>query len=1515
MFEPESLPYWVPFGVGLHASAKMAHRDVTGGAVNPRKWFSPPGAAGTTARESAIASGLRGAGRNADAAYTSLISQMGTDAKWRTGIPFTPDQTRSAIMESTRASLLRGRKMSPENINLAVSRVELAPMKGPGNAFEIAASAVRQGGRQRVFHQTMSDFIAGNRIPGKQWSIAAENKLMGGKRPSSIMTTGISSLTTAESSQLARIKARIPGQFKVNINSIMERTSDVSGTIRSVQLGISTGKGSGSISIPLTEGWMAGGREFENIYATQKIIPNVAGKKIGVSSFSDFYAQQFFDDFLPEAVKNQGKMGGNTWRRMIADFDASMSRYMMWTPGTAHAGQDLAAALHQQHLGVPQVASGILNADEAYELLYRKGFGPALSPTGIKGGKVWGQVTDLRKDMWGYGSAFPYERRPGQFLRDMSLSPAARAATEGGTFGPGGIFSRATPFMAPEGRRALIETGNISPQVMMTYAASPKMEAALRKTGLESEEMFMRNRAGKMFETDLMRTVDLDVTMPTGGKVNQFIESELAEAGSGQAFTFPTGKEKDAGKTLIGYEPGTGKAIYAKDLAGVSQRVESMEYIGGSKKRVRLMMRETYTAESMVKVFGQLKGTAKLRNSAEFDAIMKEMGIPHLSANTDAITYMDDVRKNRTFLRLQMSSALAEQAGERLQAMRGSAAELARWQSVSPIAELESFVSGSARNAAASNWAWGGSAESGIIQQARAWNMPRLGEIGGLIPRMTGAFTEGELAGITSAAGGNLAALESPIVRGTATLSPGDYPHFMGGGNRGSIEPRGFSQLLGQKWNVTGGYNVAEGLAGEMARSMESFGPEISELNRIADTLGGGKISGSPSVGISDALRRSQLIGSEGYTLDLGQKLKALGGGSSIYIPPEKAIRQVGYFRTDPGTLQSSALTGEIQGLADAAGRARRARNAEDLANAVESMEKAAGRVRTSVGEAIGIATYGRGGDNPLAGALRGKMVGSKYLYLQGMGNVAEADALRTTRISQLSADEMVSDMMRNAATDEERAFVRSQQERLTAGKKIAGTVSRHPMIGPYSIQPTWLQVAKGAESETTHFAQVAGRVMEKVEGPISEVNFSQVVGMGADYDGDRLTVKMIGDKKVASATAELLTSGAFQKEYQQFVMESSLLTGAAKQRATGSAAGILGSVESMITGSMKLRIGAVETGYISEAMTKAKLATSTYAQHLAPRFNVMAEILEQQIISGKHMTGQSVAALQQQNIAQRFSQNIMSAATNTENRAAIEALVSDTRNILGPEIESGIRARVGQADYMVKQDLTKMWETVTESMRRGSEQGGVLSEYSSLVRRKGMSGEFALADVQAALKASAEGRGYELTNLAMRGAPSSAGPMQQHVTKMIGRINKGIKEAGAVAKKWGKPALYGLAATAGAALLTGGPKPRMMEPPDPTLMGRGDHGRMTPEDMPVPEGVSGSPTAPGMASPSAYLTQSARPGQRIVARASSDYAPNYDSVSNALRPIAGSGNANITFHDNRRKLTPDRIADMMEGY
>jgi hypothetical protein len=438
----------------------------------------------------------------------------------------------------------------------------------------------------------------------------------------------------------------------------------------------------------------------------------------------------------------------------------------------------------------------------------------------------------------------------------------------------------------------------------------------------------------------------------------------------------------------------------------------------------------------------------------------------------------------------------------------------------------------------------------------------------------------------------------------------------------------------------------------------------------------------------------------------------------------------------------------------------------------------------------------------------------------------------------------------------------------------------------------------------------------------------SPLVGLALDYDADRPIVSLIGNEKTARATEKLLKGGSYMREYKRFAAESKVLTQLAKNQLGTGAAPALRDIDKLMLGSTKLRIAAAETGAISLGLSEAKLAMSYYKPELAPKFNLIAEIMEQQIISGKKM--QEVKG---QNIARKVASAIEEIGSLNAAPAELDTLVRETNKMFGAQLKAGVGLHSQElGSWTIRTDPEQLWREAQGALRQGREKEGIVTRYRQMAR--GRTTDMTVSGVIKQIEGARAGKYSSLEMLGAGGATTPRGKMASAVSSGIRGLNQARKELGAMSKTWVRPAFWGLAATGAAIMLLGGPKPQPMTPP--AQAARGDaHGLATadarlsgamlrgitptekdlrPESLPVPGGVDGQPTPPAMASPSTYMTNSAPLNYRVVARATAeDSAPDYESVANALRPAIGEASMKVNFRDNRARMTSQNIADMLE--
>jgi hypothetical protein len=1094
----------------------------------------------------------------------------------------------------------------------------------------------------------------------------------------------------------------------------------------------------------------------------------------------------------------------------------------------------------------------------------------------------------------------------------------------------------------------------VAPELLVGYALKGGPAAGvLRRTGLAAEELLMRRELMPMFETERITQMKLGLHEAVGQGKGVASWLERAALGEVEPLSLKPGQQ-------IGYELKTGRGLFAADVPGVTQELigAQLTMAGKGQEAAQVFLRETHTTEDFAKLFGQLKVTTRGRDKAYMAKVERDIGT-QMAKNLDAFTWADELRKNRSLLKQQMASGLGMLAQRRLQRIDELVMQLSMakstgaWTAAEKISRrIDAYERAMSPAAMAEMQAFGtmGAAqieamlpdELAILKKGRTWGVDvRL--IGGAMEEAGAILPEGMLAKARAIAGPRGLVHPSGMVIGAAVSHVGAYRHTMGGGLleggiRGTMEPRGILGLLQHKWTAAN-KNVAHMLAAENLRLMSGYSTDVNEVLNISRSMLGEELKGLERVTAwaAEGRARDIPIRKAGYMLELGVPVEAFGGATGVYVPGADAMRRFAQFRGEGGEILRTELANKYNQLARAATRVR---NLGNEATAVNSLGVAAKELTEAVMGEAGQAMYGRGGGRRVYGALRGKRLASQFLAVSAVDEMMSEVTEGVIELSERSARDMFGELERASVTATERDFVRAQRNAFLRGEEIAGQVARHPFIGPYSIQPTLLRIAPGAESAAEYFTKVPAYMDEFVDvvgearktlGDRIRVNMSPIVGMAADYDDDRLIVGLIGDQKTAQATEELVRGGGYMREYRKFAAEAKVLKELASRQLGVAAAPALRDIDKLVLGSTKLRVAQAETAGISLALSEAKLAMSYYRPEMAPKFNIIAEMMEQQIISGKHMKN-----IADQNIARRVASAIGEIGSMNVAAAELDDLTRITSEMFGPELKAGIELQSAELGrWTMRTDPEQLWREAQGALRQGRDKAGIVTRYRQMARGRIHLADMTVGEVIRQVEGARAGKLDSLSMLAAGGPPTTPrGKMGHAVSNAIRGLNQARKQLGATAKTWYRPAFIGLAGTAAAVMLLGAPKTQPLDRPPPPA--RGDlHGLgegnaqlsvammrgitpserdMRPESLPVPPSITGQPTPPAMASPSTYMTNSAPRSYRVMARATAEeFAPDYESVVQALRPAIGDASMRVNFRDNRAKMTSQKINDMLE--
>jgi len=1244
----------------------------------------------------------------------------------------------------------------------------------------------------------------------------------------------------------------------------------------------------------------------------------------GAISYPQYVAKQMGEKLIPELTQIAEQHQPTNWlaRRMVKDrimsFNAEMSKFMTYVSNVNHPSVRIAEALNRDIVAAPHLGTGWtgakINAEEELSNLVKSGLYPYSSKR-IAEGKM---LTYDPRNFWLYGADFPLARQPAQFVaRGWTPSSGALSAMRENPIM--GSISREVPFAMTADRARFAELGMKSPQMLTMYALGGKLDESLLAAGLEKDQVLIRKRMAAMFSSESVQTVHIGLEEGINPKVAEWIQKNI-----GAKNVSPLSLK---GGQTIGRELGTGALSAAVNIAGVRQSLIGMQVSG---KEAILSVRNVVNAKEgqAFKIFGSMKATVVQPAKGQFKDIASSIGNQFIAQNVDAFAYVDELRKNRGLLKEQMVSALHVLSSSQMKA--GSLNNTMSAEISGFLNDPGKFIGSNLKN------------EMDIIRTASRWGMHQeyIQLIGGGA-EASGVLTGAELAEARGLAGGSLIH-KSGGVLGLATGYVAEFEHTMGTTPmkppRGSVEPRALMQLIQHEWPTAEG-DASKLVAGDIASRMRSYGGDIKEITKALDSVTGTLPKDIKTVKISD-LGRGIGLSNEGYALDLGMKVKALGDVSQIYVPPQNVMQRFKSLRSRRGRVLGTEMVRAYDKIVGAVRRVQN--NGDDLLAQKQLNESSKGLLNTLKREA-GAALYGRGAKSEKRGALRQRFAGSSYSMFENVNtavNAIEQDVMYT---SEALGKRMYKDQIRAAQTQEQRIFLKEQRAKFLAGERVAGVVRRDPAIGPHGTALTWIQRSREAGTKKRYFIQAPTRqlstTIEAAGLGAFEINPAATFGMAADYDADRGVLAFIGNRKTDKAVEEMLSSGRYRQEYSEFAMKAGtmkkILSKFAELPGVEERTGQGGQqfkeeVDQLIFEANKLKVIKTGTPLISSALNEAKIAMSAYKPKSSAMFNIFAETLEQFPISGKHIRN-----VEDVKMAEEFAANIR--GINSPSGEEFERLVARTEQVYGQEIQQGIAIRdvKSGAATTLKINYREMWNEVRDAMSQGKTPGGAIDTWRRLSRDSKTVDNMSVSSFTSMYHHAQQGKLDDLSLLAMRDV-TELGAGRLVSSNSIMKINETIKQLGARAKEWGKPALVGLAVTTAMVMMTGGPKGQVMdEGPSRERFSReemnsGDKRRsnsmlnvanqvkkdFTPQALRIPsQQRMDSSMMRSMPAKTVLADMPNANNSRIVVDAEMDNGADRGQLSRMLRSVTGRNEINLNYSDNRRKMTSSSVDDMFEGF
>jgi hypothetical protein len=485
-----------------------------------------------------------------------------------------------------------------------------------------------------------------------------------------------------------------------------------------------------------------------------------------------------------------------------------------------------------------------------------------------------------------------------------------------------------------------------------------------------------------------------------------------------------------------------------------------------------------------------------------------------------------------------------------------------------------------------------------------------------------------------------------------------------GAGALGSIEPRMFDIFGGGQFGALG-----EQMSTEMATRLAATNPQkLAMYENLTKTLA--SYAGKVTPGKADAIWD---IATKGYTQKAFQSFIEGGGGfmklgrglPDIFVPGGDVLTP---YKTPVGKVIAGDVAMEYHRLARGVAEIHTQAKRVDIQAAGELVN---GFIRNIHQQQ---APFGSGA----GGIGRGQVFGSRFLRGVSEWGGQRAPGAMTIGIPQFIGEELFEEM--GAVMGES---VQEMNERFLAGRPVGGMIWRHPLAGPYSVQPINIQMMKGV----TEPVVVMPSKMVDI-GMKNPIELSPMVGMGMDLDADIASVSLVSpdlEKNIRKSWTYA------DNQYTQAYMEHTVRAQIIKTKAAGGAAA-LAAQEKKVADAMKLAIGQQWIGKLSLQFSGArKAATQRLSGQQAANVAFTLNWLEESILKAKHLPGERV-------VSGEFSGLLatVESAFETKNPRALEGIV---RSMLE---QDELSRKLLEQEVRIPQNIEAVREaTGVKSMRR----------------------------------------------------------------------------------------------------------------------------------------------------------------------------------------------------------------------
>lgn len=717
------------------------------------------------------------------------------------------------------------------------------------------------------------------------------------------------------------------------------------------------------------------------------------------------------------------------------------------------------------------------------------------------------------------------------------------------------------------------------------------------------------------------------------------------------------------GKGAIAFQPGE---TIGTDIAGnIVTAKSNMQVLGlepiDSKSvgnAFQLHYRETVGFRHGDKIFGATRATALVKEQSDYErAVQKTLRNNQFNTNVQMYMNMEDLKKDRGLFRRQMLTSMAELSDP------SSVKNV-----ISSGQKLSSLVGGDDTLFV-----------QALMKGGRNLSSTQFGQVFGTVPYVLGQDVATKLATTAGVSSRHIGAMGAGVARGIADIAY-DLPADVTGAGRalGSIEPRTFDILAGPAWKGAGSEMSAELTERLIATNPEKY----IASQEIGKTLGSmaGQIKPGADANIFDPSSRRDFqswaagLGDEGGWIRQGQGL------SDVYVPSQNVVDKMRPFQTADGQNIIGSLTKHYQALAS---------NAGGMYSDIDPLSPMEARKEMlNIGEDLRY--HWAPGGKGFGGYLRGQLAGSRYLRAMSMSATGETISdMRTAGITQ--------DLANNLFTEMEDIYGRSQMDEMrqafTAGESIPGLITRHPQIGQFSVQPTWLKKVAGESSQV--ILPELQRNIQLTGGENIPVRLGPALGLALDYDADPATVSLVSpDNQDVMRRNMLAADSEFNQAYMQHQLRYQIV------KAGKPAGGLDGLtlLQKMQGDVSKLAVTEQYVPQLSNQLSEIKMGLTRFSSGTgAADALALTEWLEQVPISAKHISAQQAYEGAPQELMQKLSVTLKSQQIDRNsltsivenivkgNEVARRALTSDLRlseasasmlgDIYGTEINPELRS------------------------------------------------------------------------------------------------------------------------------------------------------------------------------------------------------------------------------------------------